>query len=110
MQSDRRRRRAQTPLLAAEYFLDSQRQRINASAVVLFEGSEPLAASVQRESERATVEAMMREVSLGESESDRDLFIHRVKLLGREFYLASLDARLPSVRQVERTLARIFDC
>ncbi len=108
MRSDRRRRRAHSPLLAAEYYLDSERERSGAAAVILWEGSEPLATSVAREADRAMFTAVAREAERDGSEPGRDVYVHRVTVGGRTLLLASVDARLPSVRRAEAALARIL--
>lgn len=108
MQKDRRSRRAHAPLLAAEYFLDAQREQVGASAVILWDGTEPLCSSKAGGSSGLTAEAALRDAKLGGSGYDRDVFMHPVKVSGRDLLLMSIDARLPSLRRVESSLARIF--
>lgn len=105
---DRRSRRAHAPLLAAEYFLDKQRARCGAGAVALFDGREMLAVSSDAPTDHATLRMWVGEVARGGPGPSRDVFVHPVNLLGRELLLASIDARLPSIREAERGLDRIF--
>jgi len=108
MPTDRRSRRAHAPLLAAEYFLDAQRQHAGASAVMLWDGGEPLLTSVAKDAPDTLVEAAMRDVTSGGQGFDRDIFVHKLNVFGRELDLISVDARLSSVRRVESSLSRIF--
>jgi hypothetical protein len=108
MHNDRRSRRAHAPLLAAEYFLDAQREQVGASAVMLWDGVEPLCSSKASGPSGAHAEAALRDAKLGGHGFDRDVFMHPVKVSGRELILMSIDARLPSLRRVETSLARIF--
>jgi len=95
-------------LLAAEYFLDAQRQHAGASAVMLWDGGEPLLTSVAKDAPDTLVEAAMRDVTSGGQGFDRDIFVHKLNVFGRELDLISVDARLSSVRRVESSLSRIF--
>lgn len=108
MHHDRRSRRAHAPLLAAEYFLDAQRVEVGASAVMLWDGSEPLCSSKAGGPSGFTAEAALRDAKTGGSGFDRDVFMHPVKVSGRELLVMSIDARLASLRRVESSLARIF--
>lgn len=94
---DRRKKRAVGPLLATEYLLDAQRERAGAEAVVLFDGGELLASSGRLGGEPGAL-----------LEHDGDVYTHRLSLEGRSMVLASLGARVKSVRGVEEALARIL--
>lgn len=109
MIADRRARRAHAPLLAAEYFLDRQRERCGAGAVALFDGREMLAVSAASNADPTTLRMWVGEVARGGPGPSRDVFVHPVQVLGRVLHLASIDARVPSVREAERGLARILD-
>lgn len=85
------------PLLATEYLLDAQRERAGAEAVVLFDSGELLASSGALGAEPGAL-----------LERDGDVYTHRLSLEGRSMVLASLGARVKSVRVVEEALARIL--
>ncbi|MBL8743608.1 MAG: hypothetical protein JNK04_21005 [Myxococcales bacterium] len=108
MHNDRRTRRAHAPLLAAEYFLDAQRAKVGASAVMLWDGTEPLCSSKAGGPSGVDAEAALRDARAGGYGQGRDVFMHPLKVSGRELVLMSVDARLPSVRRVESSLSRIF--
>lgn len=85
------------PLLATEYLLDAHRERAGAEAVLLFECGELFASSGPLGGEPGEL-----------LERDGDLYTHRLSLAGRSMVLASLGARVKSVRGVEEALARIL--
>jgi hypothetical protein len=108
MIADRRTRRAHSPLLAAEYLLDTQRRLGGARAVALFDGREMLAGSAESRADEVTLRTWAVEVARGGEGPSRDLFVHRVPLWGRELLLASLDGRVSSVKSVTSGLLRIL--
>ncbi len=108
MHNDRRNRRAHAPLLAAEYFLDAQREQVGAGAVMLWDGSEALCSSKVGGPSGAHAEAALRDAMAGGNRFERDVFMHPVKVSGRDLLVMSIDARLPSLRRVEASLSRIF--
>jgi hypothetical protein len=109
MPVDRRARRAVAPLLAAEYFLDAERARAKASVIVLMDGSDVLASSVAAGEDLDAVARAGAAVAAGRVPADdRDLYAHTLRLGGRDLVLATADARVRSVREIERHLGRIL--
>lgn len=116
MVKDRRTKRAHAPLLALEYFLDAEREKVGASAIGLFLDDEPLVVSAadafsQRAlascvGDRASRERAMAADRSGGEPTDRDLYV--LPMAEGELVLASLDARVRSVREMERSITRIL--
>lgn len=115
MVNDRRTKRAHAPLLALEYFLDAERARVGASAIGLFLDDEPLVMSAadsfsQRALTTSVGDRESRAKAMGLERSgdvtDRDLYV--LQMAEGELVLASLDARVRSVREMERSITRIL--
>ncbi|MFO0553152.1 MAG: hypothetical protein U0271_32490 [Polyangiaceae bacterium] len=106
---NRRTRRTEAPLLAAQYFLDAQRSRSSGvRAIVLFDGPDVLVSSADSNRERAYSVAWAWDAISGATALERDVFVHPIEILGRPMYLATVDARLASVLETERALTRIL--
>lgn len=106
MVTDRRKRRALSPVLATEHYLDAERDRCAATALFLLDEGEVVAASV-REGEHLDHEGALR-LAMGVSPDDRDLYAHVLDVAGKSMLFASIGARVRSVRTVERSIDRIF--
>lgn len=104
MIADRRSLRASSPLLAAEFYLDAERSRSGACALVLFETGAVMVSSSDSGDDLSEV---LRAVA-GDESGDRDLYSHPLSFKGKAVVLASLGARVPSVLRVERDLGRIL--
>lgn len=98
---DRRTRRAHSPLLAAEYYLDAVRARSNAGGIALLSGNDLIAKCGA--GANAIIEAMQ-----GAGSEVIDIFLHAIQVHGQTMLLGTLDRRVGSVRAVEADLNRIF--
>ncbi len=106
MSNDRRKRRAHSPLLAAEHFLEAELGRCSAAALFLLERGEVIASTMRVGERVALVDAFQGAIAPGPD--GRDLYAHVLEVPGRELLLASVGARVRSVREVERSIGRIF--
>ena len=95
MVTDRRKRRAISPVLATEHYLDAERDRCAATALFLLDEGEVVAASV-REGEHLDHEGALR-LAMGVSPD-----------AGKSMLFASIGAHVRRVRTVERSIDRIF--
>lgn len=105
MVRDRRQRRALSPLLATEHYLDAELERCSAAALFLMDRGEVVASSVR---EGAGYEAGPALAGALREDAAGDLYAHVVDVAGRSLLFASLGARVRSVREVERSIDRIF--
>jgi hypothetical protein len=104
MISDRRKRRAYSPLVAAEYFLEAEVARTGAAAgIFLIDRGEVIASGVRSGEAREALAGL-----LDDPTTSRDVYAHPLTIPGRAFVLSSVDGRVRSVREVERTIERIF--
>lgn len=106
MAPDRRKRRALSPLLAAEHYLDAERERCSAEALFLMDHGEVVASSV-REGGRYKGGSRLAD-AYSDGGASCDLYAHVVDVRGRSLTFASIGARVRSVREVERSIDRIF--
>jgi hypothetical protein len=106
MVNDRRKRRALSPILATEHFLEAEMERCSASALFLLDGGEVVASSL-RDGEPLQRENARR-LAMGIGDDGRDLYAHVLDVAGRSMLFASVGARVRSVREVERSIDRIF--
>lgn len=98
---DRRARRAHSPLLAAEYYLDSVRKHANAGGIALLSDSDLIAKC------GAGADVIL-EAMRGAGSEVVDIFLHAIQVRGETMLLGTLDRRVGSVRAVEAALNRIF--
>lgn len=105
MARDRRVLRSSSPAVAVEFYLESERTRSGAAALALVEAGVVVAASGRSE---ADLETLAGSLAAGVAPVDRDMYDHELSAAGQALRLASLDARVKSVRDVERALERIF--
>jgi hypothetical protein len=97
--------RSSSPAVAVEFYLEAERTRSGAAALALVEGTVVVAASGRSQ---ADLETLAGSLAAGVAPVDRDLYAHELRPAGQALRLASLDARVKSVRNVERDLERIF--
>jgi hypothetical protein len=102
--TERRLRRSSSPREAAELYLAAERDRSHASALLISDGGRIVAASAASPRDLLGLQRAIVE----QDETDRDHFQHQLDVAGRSLRLASLDARVRSVRAVQRDLARIL--
>lgn len=103
MATERRVDRPAKPLVAARRYLDAERGRSKAAALLVSNGVDLLATSAACGDDLRGLE---RAIATGSS--DRDVFVHEMVVSGRSFLLASLGTRVKSVRRVENDLTRIL--
>lgn len=106
MVSDRRKRRALSPVLATEHFLEAELERCAATALFLLDGGEVVASSV-RDGERVDRSEAVQ-IAMGAQADERDLYAHVLDVAGRSMLFASVGGRVRSVRSVQRSIDRIF--
>jgi hypothetical protein len=106
MVGDRRKRRALSPLLAAEHFLDAELERCSADALFLMDRGEVVASSVREGGVYRSGPPLAAAYS--DAGASCDLYAHVVDVRGRSLLFASIGARVKSVREVERSIDRIF--
>ncbi|MBL9024280.1 MAG: hypothetical protein JNL21_18950 [Myxococcales bacterium] len=106
MVTDRRKRRALSPVLATEHYLEAELERCDATALFLLDDGE-VVASMVRDGERFDREGALR-LAMGVTPDDRDLYAHVLDVAGKSMLFASIGARVRSVRAVERSIDRIF--
>ncbi|NUO52227.1 MAG: hypothetical protein HOV80_25520 [Polyangiaceae bacterium] len=106
MVGDRRKRRALSPLLAAEHYLDAELERCSAEALFLMDRGEVVASSVRDGGRYEGGTPLAAAYSDGGASCD--LYAHVVDVRGRSLLFASIGARVRSVREVERSIDRIF--
>ena len=107
MQRDRRRRRALSPLLAAEHYLDCARERSQAAQVLLLEAGEIVATSSHGQPDTEGYLTTVRAALSGEAPS-HDVYLHPLVVDGRPLCLASVGRRVLSVRDAAAAMSRIF--
>ncbi len=106
MVNDRRKRRALSPILATEHFLEAELDRCAATALFLLDGGEVVASSL-RDGQPVARESARR-LAMGVEDDGRDLYAHVLDVAGRSMLFTSVGARVKSVREVERSIDRIF--
>ena len=113
---ERRRHRASTPSVALGIYLEAVARTHDLDALIVSEDSGWLVGSSRRELDLERLASVGRRCAEGRDAGAEefiaaggdDLYAHEMPVPGRRLFLTSVGRRVPSVREVARTAARIL--